>query len=135
MKEEEIMMTITNISNGNTTTVQANTYDEALRELASEGITFDPHDIVVDEAVEPSFVFDIYDKYGFVITKHQLFICPACGHYLNAGPCFQPKRCAECGQRLDFSEVEYIPDEKLGYNQQGLEEMVAIEDRIYGRVK
>ena len=52
-----------------------------------------------------------YLKFGFVAVEHEYFICPKCGHILNAGPNYQPRYCSECGQRVTFRGVVW-KDEK-----------------------
>ena len=51
-----------------------------------------------------------YMKFGFVPTRAQRFRCPACEYILNAGPNHQPKRCENCGMKLDFSGITYEPE-------------------------
>ncbi len=55
-----------------------------------------------------------YLKYGFVCTEHESYYRPECGNILNAGPDYQPQYCSQCGCRLDFIEVEWRQDRKLG---------------------
>lgn len=54
-----------------------------------------------------------YMKYGFVPTRFQTFICPVCNDTINAGPDYQPKFCAECGVKLDFSGVVFEEEEEM----------------------
>lgn len=56
-----------------------------------------------------------YNKYGFVITLHQFCCCPRCKSALNAGPSYQPRYCDQCGQRIDFSDVEWKEEKSFGY--------------------
>lgn len=64
-------------------------------------------------AVAPIIGHDEYLKYGFAVTRQQSFSCPSCHNTLNAGPCYQPKYCDQCGQPLDFSNVVYEDTEFL----------------------
>lgn len=41
--------------------------------------------------------------------------CPSCGDVLNAGPKYQPNYCSECGQKIDFSGMEWEEEKVLGY--------------------
>ena len=63
----------------------------------------------------PTWKMVEYKKYGFCKTRFQAFYCPECENQLNAGPEYQPKRCDNCGIKLDFSGIEYKPEEFLGY--------------------
>lgn len=71
----------------------------------------------------------VYLKFGFVIVKSQVCLCPKCYHTVNAGPNYQPDHCDKCGQRLKFDDIEWEKDEELGFavrrrpNEQ-------IEDRV-----
>ena len=56
-----------------------------------------------------------YLKYGFVVTEHQFFDCPACGYTLGIGPNYQPMFCDCCGQRISYSGIRYRKDRDLGY--------------------
>ena len=58
---------------------------------------------------------ETYLKYGFVITEHEFYLCPTCGHVLNAGPNYQPAYCDQCGQRVIFDGVDWKEDKTLGY--------------------
>jgi hypothetical protein len=57
-----------------------------------------------------------YFKFGFVITEQQCFQCPKCKKVLNAGPNYQPKYCAECGEKVSFDGIKYWPEKTLGYD-------------------
>jgi len=57
----------------------------------------------------------VYNKFGFVITEYHKHICPRCASVLNAGPNYQPKYCPECGQHLDWENIEFKPEKELGY--------------------
>ena len=72
-----------------------------------------------------------YLKYGFVIMEHQYQLCPRCGNALNAGPDYQPERCGQCGQSIDFEGTKWKEDRQLGYleRRDGDE---PIEDRVCG---
>lgn len=67
--------------------------------------------------MKPMMTYTEYLRFGFVRTRCQQFSCPACGVILNAGWNYQPKFCAECGQRLDFSGIAFEQEETLGYEQ------------------
>ncbi len=54
-----------------------------------------------------------YMKWGFVPTRFQAFICPACNDVLNAGRDYQPRFCAKCGAKLDFTGITFEDDEDL----------------------
>lgn len=56
-----------------------------------------------------------YLKYGFVIMEHDVCLCPRCGDILNAGPGYQPKYCSECGQKINFTGVQWKKDKQLGF--------------------
>lgn len=56
-----------------------------------------------------------YLKFGFCRTRFQAFFCPVCKAQLSAGPNFQPRFCDVCGQKIDFSGVEYEKEQHLGY--------------------
>ena len=58
-----------------------------------------------------------YLKYGFVITENEYHHCPRCNNILNAGPNYQPKYCDQCGQKLNFSRVEWKEEKTLGYSE------------------
>ena len=64
-------------------------------------------------AGKPLQMVEVYLKYGTVCMKHEAHFCPRCKNVLNAGPCYQPKYCSQCGQKLNFSGVEWKEDEKL----------------------
>lgn len=68
-----------------------------------------------DKATAPVAAQEEYLKYGFVLTRHQVFYCPICNCVLNAGPNYQPKYCDQCGQHLDFSDAVYEADEFIKY--------------------
>ena len=65
----------------------------------------------------PKIKFVEYNKYGFVKTIYQSFSCPVCDEILDAGPNYQPKHCSKCGQKLDFSLVEFVPEKFVGYTK------------------
>ena len=69
------------------------------------------------KAVKPVVESREYYKFGFVKTRYQGFRCPACKDILSAGPNHQPKRCSNCGVKLDFSGIEYQQEEHLGYKE------------------
>lgn len=66
-------------------------------------------------ARKPTPKTETYLKYGFVITEHDVHLCPRCGKTLNAGTNYQPKYCDQCGQRVDFAGTEWKEDRKLGF--------------------
>lgn len=68
-----------------------------------------------DTARKPVPRINTYLKYGFVITEHEVHLCPRCGDILNAGPNYQPKYCSQCGQRVTFDGIVWKPDKTLGY--------------------
>lgn len=67
------------------------------------------------EALNPIVKVQRYLKYGFVITELQQCVCPICRKALDAGPNYQPKYCSECGQKLDFTGIEWKPEKEIGY--------------------
>ncbi|WP_251205852.1 hypothetical protein [Acetatifactor aquisgranensis] len=69
-----------------------------------------------------------YLKYGFVVTESEKQLCPRCGSTLNAGPDYQPRRCGQCGQRIDYSRVEWKGERTLGFAEGGGHE--PIKDRV-----
>lgn len=56
-----------------------------------------------------------YLKYGFVIMENEYQLCPRCRNVLNAGPNYQPKYCDQCGQKINFSGIEWRKDKKIGF--------------------
>lgn len=54
-----------------------------------------------------------YKKFGLVMIRIHGHKCGECGAILNAGPNWQPKCCEECGTKVDWSDVVWIPDEEL----------------------
>ncbi|TGY90879.1 hypothetical protein E5329_23870 [Petralouisia muris] len=68
-------------------------------------------------ARKPVSKIENYLKYGFVITEHECYCCPACRKVLNAGPDYQPRYCSQCGQKINFSGVAWKRDVELGYMQ------------------
>lgn len=61
----------------------------------------------------------IYQRYGFVTVEQICHCCPGCGHVLNTGPEYQPKYCDQCGQKINFSGVEWVEDKELGFVGEG----------------
>lgn len=68
-----------------------------------------------DEPRKPIMQKQVYSKYGLIKTERIACYCPECGEMLNAGPNFQPKYCFQCGQRIDFNEIEWEKEKILGY--------------------
>lgn len=68
-----------------------------------------------DIAIAPVITMREYLKFGFCKTRYQAFDCPNCGHALSAGPDYQPCYCDKCGQKLDFSNIQYEEEQFLGY--------------------
>lgn len=60
-----------------------------------------------------------YLKYGFVITEHQTASCPRCRRLLNAGTGYQPRYCSNCGQKLSFAGILWMPERTVGYADLG----------------
>lgn len=56
-----------------------------------------------------------YLKFGFVITRTEMYYCPRCRHLLAAGPMYQPRYCDQCGQRVKFDNVVWKEEETLGF--------------------
>ncbi len=56
-----------------------------------------------------------YLKYGFIIMEHEKHLCPRCKSVLNAGPNYQPKYCDQCGQKVNFVNVEWKEEKELGF--------------------
>ena len=67
--------------------------------------------------MKPKAVYLDYLKFGFVPTRCQQFHCPACEYTLNAGPNHQPKRCENCGVKLDFTGITFEPEVKLNLKE------------------
>lgn len=72
-------------------------------------------DEMESRARKPMLEKQTYLKYGFVIMEHEACLCPRCGHILNAGPGYQPKYCSECGQKMNFTDIVWTEDKKLGF--------------------
>ncbi len=70
-------------------------------------------------ARRPSARTQTYLKYGFVITECEKYLCPRCGSILNAGPNYQPRYCDQCGQKINFTGVQWKKEKKLGYAERG----------------
>lgn len=64
---------------------------------------------------KPIARWEEYLKYGFVRTAIKTCYCPSCGDVLNAGPKYQPNYCSECGQKIDFSGMEWEEEKVLGH--------------------
>lgn len=56
-----------------------------------------------------------YNKFGFVRTSATRYRCPNCNNILNAGPCYTPKVCDQCGQLITFANIKWQPDKFIGY--------------------
>lgn len=65
--------------------------------------------------LQPKMTREEYLKYGFVRTITTMAYCPTCNAAINAGSRYMPKFCSDCGQALDWSNAEWIPDETVGY--------------------
>lgn len=65
-------------------------------------------------ARKPKRKVGTYLKYGFVYTEHENYLCPRCGHVLNAGPNYQPGYCSECGQKVTFKGIVCKAEKELG---------------------
>lgn len=63
--------------------------------------------------VKPMIFFQEYLKYGLFRTKVMLTKCPCCESTLNAGPSYQPEFCSDCGKKLDWSDIKWVPEESL----------------------
>lgn len=63
--------------------------------------------------MKPIIIKKDYMKWGFLPTRFQAFLCPNCKTILNAGPEYQPKFCAECGIKLDFTGIVYEKEEHI----------------------
>lgn len=70
-----------------------------------------------------------YKKYGFVVTESQRFGCPRCGGRLNVGPNYQPKYCEQCGQKLNFTGIEWKPDREIGFAERR-DEDESVKNRV-----
>ncbi len=57
---------------------------------------------------------DTYLKFGFVITEHEVHLCPMCVDILGVGPNYQPGYCGKCGQKVSFSGIRWKEDRELG---------------------
>ena len=73
-----------------------------------------------EKAMKPVEKIEKYLKYGFIITECQHVDCPRCSTTLNAGPRYQPRYCDQCGQKLDFSEIEWKEDQELGFAKEAV---------------
>lgn len=62
---------------------------------------------------------NIYLKFGFIITEHEIHHCPRCNHILNAGVNYQPKYCDQCGQKIRFTGIIWKEDKELGFVKRG----------------
>lgn len=82
-----------------------------------------------ETAMKPIERIANYLKYGFAITEHQYMDCPRCGHTLNAGSNYQPKYCAQCGQRVSFKGIIWKEDRHLGYVERR-DDLEQIENRV-----
>ncbi len=71
--------------------------------------------MIREETRKPAFKIGTYLKYGFVIMEEEICLCPRCSSRLNAGPDYQPKYCGQCGQSLDFLEVVWKDEKRLGF--------------------
>lgn len=58
---------------------------------------------------------DTYLKFGFVITEHEVHLCPRCGDIIDAGSNYQPGYCGKCGQKVNFSGIRWKEDKELGF--------------------
>jgi hypothetical protein len=72
-----------------------------------------------DMARKPVLKTETYLKYGFVITECERYSCPRCKGILNAGPNYQQRHCGQCGQRIDYSRVEWKGERTLGFAEGG----------------
>lgn len=79
-------------------------------------------------ARKPVLKAETYLKYGFVITECERYLCPRCKGILNAGPNYQQRYCGQCGQRIDYSKVEWKDERTLGFAEGGVHE--PFEDRV-----
>lgn len=71
------------------------------------------------KARRPVINKNTYLKFGFVITEHENYCCPRCKSVLNAGPDYQPRYCGQCGQKINFSSIEWKEDRELGFAKGG----------------
>lgn len=62
---------------------------------------------------------NIYLKFGFIITEHEIHHCPRCNHILNVGVNYQPKYCDQCGQKISFTGIIWKEDKELGFVKRG----------------
>ena len=69
-----------------------------------------------------------YLKFGFIV-ENESHLCPRCKSILNAGPNYQPKYCDQCGQKIDFSSIEWKEDKELEY-EEGREACESVKDRV-----
>ncbi len=69
-----------------------------------------------DEEKKPIPKMVTYLKFGFVITEHESYLCPTCGHILGAGSNYQPRYC---DQRVSFSGIEWKENRELGFAKRG----------------
>ena len=73
-----------------------------------------------DIARKPIPQMGTYLKYGMVNMEHERHLCPRCKNVLNAGPNYQPRYCDQCGQKVDFSGIQWKKDRELGYADKAL---------------
>lgn len=71
------------------------------------------------KAIRPVINKSTYLKFGFVVTEHENYYCPRCKSVLNAGPDYQPRYCGQCGQKINFSKIEWKEDRELGFKKRG----------------
>lgn len=82
-----------------------------------------------NKAKKPISKIEKYLKYGFVVMEHECHYCPRCGKLLNAGSCYKPKYCSECGQKISFDGIEWKNEGRLGYAERRVN-LEQIENRV-----
>jgi len=70
--------------------------------------------VLKNTARKPVSETETYLKYGFVVTEHEKHLCPRCKNVLNAGPDYHPNYCSQCGQKINFNDIEWKADRELG---------------------
>lgn len=68
-----------------------------------------------NKARKPVLKKSTYLKYGFVVMECEDCLCPRCRGVLNAGPNYQPRYCSRCGQKINFTGIEWAEEKQLGF--------------------
>lgn len=70
--------------------------------------------------MKPDIRFEEVRSFGNHLRMlHQTFYCPKCGGLLlNAVPGDPQERCDDCGEELDFTDVEFVEDKIIGVDRE-----------------